>query len=417
MNKFTILILLISCLTASCRKGDPVIADPLEQAITILDENFLCQPVSVDENVIAVINKKNESSLCSYNKNGGKNWQIAIDNFALGTSTIQTVQSFDLKKDYQNNLILSMHTTVKDQNQQITAQKLKAVKFSPLGVYDPNIPYLEDSIYQPDIAVIDNNPLSMKGKGTFVFLGTTCLSDGGYAVVSTLSPASVDSTYLQVTVYNSNLVFTSNNHFRVLGVRDFVNAYSDSNDHLFLIYSTKSSPVTSFLSTDLKGNIVYDVSMQSYISHSYFFKETSNKYIISTSYITSDVKIKGVIIYLDKTGENIMTIPSNFEPSGIMFSVNEISDGYLFSGFNSPGLLPGGLDWRTTVAESPYQAVILKTDFEGNEVWHKVLEGNFTSVGAVSVGNDPISFFGVKYEKSIKNIFLLKLTKGGALYF
>jgi len=415
MKNFAILALLCLSFFTSCEREKPIVADPMELAISTLSENFICQPVSFGNSIVAVINSKNTTYLCNYDNGGRKIWQLDIDQYALGSLTIQNVQVVNLKKDMQNNLLLSMFATLTDQNQKIISQRMKAVKFSQAGQY---ICQVSDSIHQPDTVFFQLDTILMAGKGTFVAEGIVGLSGGNYAAISTLPISSIDSTYIQVSTYNSNLGFVSNKYFRILGQRDFIDVYSDSNNRLFFVSTIKGSTSTDFLLTDLNGNLIFNIPTQGYVLDSYFFNETTDgHYIISTSFLSSTVELRGVVVCLTKTGQGFWANLSDFAPSWIMLSMNESADGYIFSGFNSDAVLLNGVDWRTTFSENPHQAVVLKTDFNGQEVWHKILDGNFTSIGAVSIGNNPISCFGGKYDASGKNMFLIKLTEGGDYYY
>jgi hypothetical protein len=415
MRNFAFIILFSIFGLMSCKKEEPVIADPMELAITSLSENFICQPVAFDNSVVAVINEKNQTYLCNYDNAGRKIWQNQIDQYALGSLTIQNMQKIDLKKDAQNNIIMSMNATLVDQNQKIISQKVKLVKFDQGGIF---LNERTDSIHQPKGIRIQQDTISMTGKGPFVAQGIVCLSGGNYAIISTFADATTDSTYLQVSSYNSSLTFASARYFRMKGQRTFIDIYSDSSDHLFLISTLKGSTMTDFLLTDLNGNLIFNIPTTGYVLDSYFFKETrSGQYVVSTSFLNSTVELRGVVVCLTKTGQAVWANLFDLNPSWIMLSMNELPDGYIFSGFNSDAILLKGVDWRTTFTENPHQAVILRTGTDGREVWHRIMDGNFTSAAAISIGTNPISCFGGKYEASGKNMFLVKLTEGGDFYY
>jgi hypothetical protein len=410
MKKYAIIALLCLPVISSCEKETPTVAGPSEQALITLSENFICQPVAFDNSMLAVINKDNSSYLCSYDGNGTRTILNQIDVYSMDTTSMLEVKSVNLKKDAQNNLLLYMSSSSSIQPQQAISQNFKIVKFTQNGEY---LSEVIDSIHQPNIG-IPQDPLGIGGNTSFSGNGMICFSGGNYAVISSLSVNSIDSTYIQVSTYNSNLGFISDTCFRIIGVRSFSDVYLDSQDRLFLISSIQGVNTTDFLLTDLNGNIIFDNTVSSKISDSYFFEETSSGQFLLSG-ITNDLQSNGLLYCLNKTGEISWTLSFNPASAWIILSVCEITDGYIFNGFTTDAMFQNGIDWRSSFKDSDTKALILKTDFDGQEQWHQMIGGNFSTAGAISIGNNPISFFGGKFESSGSRIFLIKLKDTGEI--
>ena len=410
MKKFAALILAGLGLLNSCRKVDPIIADPLELTITTLSEDFICQPVTISDNTIGIVNKKNTTSLCNYDTNGHKIWQYVIDSLAVGSIGIPNVQHLDLKKDPQNNLLVTLiHVDP------LIKYGIKMVKFDSNGQY---LCQTSDSIHQRDTIIMGTDTIPTSGLGRFTKIGSVCLSGGNYAFVSSLAVKSIDSTFIQMSIYNGSGVFVTDNYFKIPRVRSFISTYTTSANILILV-GTFSLAEPFIIANDMSGNIIFDKSLGTtlILNDAYFCQETSNGYyIISISYTNSTNNLRGRIYNLSPTGQEIVLNDTDFDPNWIMLSMREISDGYLFCGFDTDVNLIKGVDWRTTFDTDTHRALILKTGFGLTEAWHKIIEANKNSAGAVSTGQGPISFFGGKYESSGKKIMLVKLTNDGEIF-
>jgi hypothetical protein len=381
----------------------------MELEVSTFNENLICQPVSYTNSMIALINKENISYLSNYNGNGEKLWQENVDGYALGSLSVQDSKDIDLLKDTEDNLLLTMYRPEISPTNVIIAQNVKLVKFNQNGNF---IWQITDTIHQPDTIFIEQDTIVREPLGKFKAANIVCLSGGNYAIVSSLKSNKVDSTYIQVSVYNSNAGFVTDTHYKILGLRNMVKIYTTSNDRLVLITNREGAATSNFLLMDLSGNIIYDNPAQVKIEDSYFFCQNNRgQLIISFSFLNSGGNLRGALVALGASGV-VWTNLHDETPAWIMTSINEVSDGYLFSGFSAEILSPG-FNWQTTFLTGEHRAVILKTDFSGNEVWNKILDTNFYSAGAVSLGNSPISFFGGRYEASGEKLFLIKYTSGG----
>jgi hypothetical protein len=168
---------------------------------------------------------------------------------------------------------------------------------------------------------------------------------------------------------------------------------------------------------DSDGNVVFDIPADGFLNDVYFFYENSNgNYVISASYIDNSIILRGVLFGLTKDGTGTWLKVFDRTPTWVLLSVQEMSDGYLFSGFNSGSLLLTGVDWRTSFLQEEHNAVLLKTGLSGVEQWSKIINSPFFTAGALTVGSSPFTIFGGKYDRSVKNIFLLKLNNTGEIY-
>jgi len=96
----------------------------------------------------------------------------------------------------------------------------------------------------------------------------------------------------------------------------------------------------------------------------------------------------------------------------IFTSMIEMNDGYLFTGFNINKILLD-IDWRSTFNTENVKAVVLKTNFQGIEIWSNILTITESSVGAITLNNENLTFFGGKYDRTVHNTIVLKLYKEG----
>jgi hypothetical protein len=411
MKQFIILLLAGLGILSSCKRGDPVIANPDELAVATLSENLICQPVTNADNMVAAINKNGQAFLCKYNANGEKIWQDNIDNYTIESVLIKDVEDINLIKDNQNNLLLTLLAPKKDQNQKIISENIREVKFSQNGDF---IWQAIDSIHQPIKIQIGPTPVNMANKGLSMAIGFVCFSGGEYGVISSLIDNLTDSTFIQLTTYDSDANTEVDNYFKIPGKRNIKNVYSTPGDQLLFSTSIEGTSDSYFLYTDINGHVINDELAPGPIIEMFFLDEISTgNYLASYSFTNRDNKLRGVICSFDNTGHSSLTHIFDLDPSWVMMSVKQLSDGYLFSGFDSDELMLGGVDWRTSFIVDSHQAVILKTDFAGNEIWHRTMNASFYSAGAAVIGNNPISFFGGRYEASGNNIFIIKLTNQG----
>ncbi len=407
------ILFFIVLINFACEKEDPEIATLDELSSFTISKSFVCQPLAYDNNIVAVVSTDNQLSLQSYSASGDSLWEQSLNPYLPTGISFNDIEKLDFKKDQQGNLIFSMAANVLDEQNSKTNHYFKTIKFNQGGGYQWQ---LEDSIHQRDTIIIQQDTIDLVGMEYFTPVGSVFLSNGNLVAVSSLEADALDSTYLQFSEYNASGQFIADNYYKIEGKRDFIDIYCSSDDHLFMVNSTDGAG-TSFLMTDMQATVIFDLPVDGLLIDTYFFHENSNgNYVISASFVDNTAVRRGAILAINNAGVLLWSRVFEKNPSLIMLSVNETSDGYIFSGFNSNSLLIESFDWRTTFFEEEHHAVILKTDLSGQGQWQQILNTIFYSAGAITIGNSPLSLFAGRYERSLNSIFILKFNDTGEFY-
>jgi len=395
----------------ACEKGDPEIATLDELSAINISESFMCQPLSYNDHLVAWVDNNSLNYLCSYDIQGNKLWQRSVDEFIMPGLTYYDVNYLNLAKSANGGIIMEMFMSRYNQSQQLVNQIIKGVNFDASGNF---LWQFTDSIHQPDTMIINLDTIQVNAD--FIAGGFVHLSTGNHLVVSSQIDTNIDSTYIQLTTYGSNGVFINNNYLKIQGTRTIHDVYLTSKDELF-IYNSISDISQSYILLDLSGNIIFEVAPPNLSFYeNYFFHETSQgNFIISSSFFDEVANFKGVVFCINSSGNLLWSNNIDNPQALMMMSVQEKSDGLIFSGFNTGTALLAGVDWRTTFAQNKYTAVIQKTTLDGNIVWMKPLQIMSSTVGAATIGADHIGFFAGRYENATKNIYLLKLDASGQL--
>ncbi len=395
----------------SCKKEKPELASPNELTYQTFSEHFVCQPVTYENSVVGIINQNNVHFLCAYDRDGNKLWQQHIDAYTINGYTFQTVGSVKLIKDKQNDLLILMQATVPNATTSGTTQRIKVAKFDQSGQI---LSQLADTIHRQDTIVMNVDTISFVGKPAFKTIGFVSFSTGNYAVISSQIATNKDSTYLQLSYYNANAQFVSDKFLVLPGKRNFSSVYSTSDNHLFF-YGATASGTRFYLMIDLTAKILFETPPAGVVDPLFFYENRDGNYVVSTATIDNTSTLTGIVACLGKTGNVLWSNRYDFSPSWIILSVQEQTDGYLFSGFTTDVTLTAGIDWRTYFLQGEHHAIVQKTDFTGIEQWHFDMGGTFLSAGAAALGGTSISFFGGKYDQPLSNIFLLKLNSDGTI--
>jgi outer membrane protein assembly factor BamB len=395
---------------ASCEKGEPVVADPTELAIKTLNEIFYSQPVVFDSTLVSIIRGSNATTLCSYYANGEKRWQKDLSGFLLLNTTYDMVQKLSIRKDFQENLVLTMVHSEINPTYQSLSQNVKVVLFNQNGEV---LSQFVDHVHQANTIIIQADTLNMSGSDIFMYSSLISFSNGNCAIVSSKPEQNSDNTLVQLTIYN-NSSFIGDKYFRLAGQRKFISAYGTS-DNQILIANNLIDKGPSIIKIDTNGNIAFEIRLPIPLQETYFFKENSEgNYILTGALRSNDGTVNGGVFCVDPQGKILWSKVFD-NPGGIILSINEAEDGYMFYGFTPQAGLPDRFDWRTTFKSNQHHALMIRTDRTGNEKWRFDLEGSFNSSGAASLGTEPIVFFGGIYEPYGQNIFLLKLTDNGKI--
>ena len=240
-------------------------------------------------------------------------------------------------------------------------------------------------------------------------------SDGGYGVISYVDSASIDSTFIQLTQYNNSGQLRGNRYYKIATQFSIANAYLTSNNTIFLLTGTPLGD-REIMMIDLQGNVIFKKPPPFNVLVAYlFYENSSGEYIISASaFINSDVA-KGLVVALDQDGNQIWNIQSTLQPnSGFVHSVNERSDGYIFSGISSNSAI---FDWRNDAINSDYSAMILRADLKGIPQGDPIVFNSpwYQTAGAGTIGDDGFTFFMRKKEGPTKNISLIKFDDEGQI--
>ncbi len=396
---------------AACEKGDPEIAPLDELSVIGMSESFMCQPLAYTNHLVALIDNNNLNYLVNYDEQGNKIWQRSVDEFIVPGLTYYNVNYLNLAKTANSEIIIEMFIPRYNQSQQLVNQIIKAVNFDASGNF---LWQFTDSIHQPDTMIINLDTIQVNSD--FIAGGFVHLSTGNHLVVSSQIDTNIDSTYIQLTAYGSNGVFINNSYLKLQGTRTIHDVYLTSNDEFF-IYNSISDVSQSYILLDLSGNIIFEVAPPNLSFYeNYFFHETSQgNFIISSSFFDEVANFKGVVFCINSSGNLLWSNNIDSPQALMMMSVQEKSDGLIFSGFNTGTALLAGVDWRTTFAQNKYTAVIQKIGLDGKEIWINRLQVISNTAGAATVGADQIAFFGGKYDITIRSIYLLKFDASGQI--
>jgi hypothetical protein len=355
-NILLLIIATVLFVNTGCKKEDPEILDITDLASVTLSENFIAQPVTTNTSLVGIITRNENIYLASYDAEGNKNWMQDIGAYTLGGISYQEVFFLDLRQGFQNEFLVNMYQPTEN----ITHQYVKAVKFDQNGSF---LWQLTDTIHQPDTLFMGPDTIPLPGK-YFIPGDFLNFSDGGYGVISSLDSASIDSTFIQLTRYNANGQFNGNRYYKINTQFSIANAYLTSSNTIFML---TGSPLgeRSILILDLQQNFWERETTQDFlILDIYMFYENSQgDYIISASaFIGGSDVARGIITCLGPNVEEKWSIISDLQPnSGFMRSVNERSDGYIFTGLSSNSAI---FDWRDNTA-SDNRAIIQRVDLNG----------------------------------------------------
>ena len=170
----------------------------------------------------------------------------------------------------------------------------------------------------------------------------------------------------------------------------------------FLIYNSDGIEVNS-----ISDFPIFHFNLFSFFENSegnfIFTGETLNQ---STSVIT------GLIFCLNKTGDVLWQKTYQPNIASVFLSVNEMSNGYIFTGYNTTTLYDDFIDWRKGfINERDAKAIVLKTDLNGERIWEFSPPIQQEAVfGAVSLySDDKITFFGQRVNNSIINTMIMDI--------
>jgi len=397
--------ILVLVVFSSCEKGDPEIAPNEELSALSFNESFICQPLAYDNHLIALIDKNNITSICNFDEHGNRLWQNSVDQYLIPGSTFANINDLSLNKGQNGEFCLKMSIPYYNAAQNLNNWTFTAVFFDGTGNLQKQI---LDNVHQPDTIIINQDTMSLHNK--FINPQLVSLKNGQHIVISSQIEMLIDSTYLQFSTYSNKGDFLFDKYFKFKGIRNIQDVLLTSDGKILFYSSTPDKGHTYFL-MDSNGKIIFEIGpMDNLPISNYFLFETSQQnFIISASEFDNASGLKGFVSCFDKTGNILWNNDLQGPLPVIMSSVQERSDGYIFSGFTTSSTLLTEIDWRTTFLQNKSEAVIHKTGLNGQTIWMHPLLIRENTAGAATIGNNNISIFCGKYLNSIKNIVLLKL--------
>ncbi len=394
MKNSIYIILLFSFFLFACQKSNPEIATTDELSSISYSEKIFTQAVQIDNQVITVINDGSSSFLTSYDADGNKVWSNNIDAYIIPGNSFQDIAHVETILSPNGEIVLNMLDDT---------QTHKTVKFSSSGNF---INEFSDVIYQTDSLFIGLDTIDLNGMSEFLANGIFPLSNGDNLAISSWTPnypnRLVDTTIIQLSFYNNNGQFIEDRYI-IINDKIVINrVFISSDDNLIFIAESSFAFIT-----DLQGNLVGFNQLPVFEIYS-FFENSKGDYIFSGGTFNNNTDYIGILFSVDKQAQVLWSKTYMNNSAWIFTSMNETTDGYLFTGFNINKVLLG-MDWRTTFDIESVKAVLLKTDFRGVEQVRTVFQGMMESnVGAVALNNENITLLGGKYDRTIYSTFVLK---------
>ncbi len=395
----------------SCNNSTPEIADITEISATTLHETMVCTPIGNNNELFAIIYKDFEAQLCSYNvddNNSNYNWINSVEQYGFGGNSPIYSPIFELKRNDANALFMQQFYPTNE------GGDVKSVKFNENGNFQWQ---MTDSIHQPDTIYFGTDIIDLLTK-TFRYGGMVNFDNGGTSVVSVVDSMSIDRTYLQLTHYNNEGSFTHNHYLRFPGSWELTDVYNTSDNNLLFVYYDRGLGISNFKLIDTTGTIIFERELEIHILKTHFFYENSDgNYIISGTYIDNSNQAHGIVFCVDNGGIDIWPpFQSDIGSSGsLLLAVNEQDDGYLFSGVKTSSAF---FDWRDDFDAYDYQAVLMKTDLDGNLQWQNndlFNSSYFKSAAAGVIFSNNINLFISRDDGPVQNVSILKLDNEGKI--
>ncbi|MBN1250530.1 MAG: hypothetical protein JXR51_14860 [Bacteroidales bacterium] len=412
MKNLIILTVFLLFIFSSCEKIEPLIADKSEIPINFYYEQIYVQPIIVDNQIVAVINDNVSTFLISYDAEGNKNWEKNIDSYVIDNQEYKNIYKLNLTLNRNSEIILNMIAGD-------YMQTVKLVKFDKQGNF---INQFTDNIHHPDTIFFNDNlgnadTLTNDSIPVFYARKILSLSDGKTLVLAHEKSPLIDSTVFQFSFYDTNGNFIEDKYSFIEEADnqyDINHIYLTSDDKLALLFDLPNN-VKAFALMDLNGNLLYiPVLVPSAFNIFSFYENTDGNFIYTGQTFGGNSVLTGLIFCINRDGDILWQENYQQNIASIFLSVYELSDGYLFTGFNSTSL-ETNLDWRNSfINEKDAKAILLKTDFEGKMVWENMIQTQQESTfGAVSIFSDKITFFGQKISNNIVNTMFFNLDSQG----
>lgn len=400
-----LIIVIWTLLFYSCEKSNPDIAGTNELSSISYQEKIYAQPIVVDNQIVSVQNKDNVNYLTAFNNTGSIEWSIDINNYIVSGTNYDNVPYMFLSKNKNSDIFLNFFS---DNN--YGSEIVKTVRFSKAGEY---ISQFTDSVHQ-------NIPDFVSAARRFTGLGVLSLDNGNIAVVSALSILNNQQTFIQMSEYNSDGAYLNDTIYALDELINPTQVFLASNNRLvfetgdgfgisrFVVFNTETGEM--FTSPDFP---IFDLLS--------FYENSQGNFIITASAFVDDLTYYGLIISISPNAEYLWHQVYTDKTAWLFSSVTELSDGYIFTGFDITGQLLNEFDWRSSLDNEKAFGIVMKTDFNGvmneNTGWSYRIVSPATTAGAVVLPDENGGFtvFGGKYDRDIYSTMILKLNEMGEI--
>ena len=392
----------LSILISSCQKVEPEIVKNDELSSLNYSGKIFSQAVRFDDQVVMIINNENKNELTSYDATGDIVWITDIEDYIIPGNTYEDITYLETKLSPTGDIVLNMMDDT---------QRFKSVQFSSTGSY---LNQFSDVINQTDTLFIGNDTIDLNGESYFGANGVFSLSNGSNIAVSSWTPdyvdRLVDTTIVQISLYSNTGQFVHDRYIILNEELIIYDVFASSTDELIFVTEDYNEDVYIYI-YNLQGNSVR-VSQRLPIFGVYsFFENNAGEFIFSAGTFNNNGNYVGMLFSLNKQAKTLWSVSYSNNSAWIFTSMQQMDDGYLFTGFNIHKVLLN-LDWRDSFNADNVKAIILKTNLKGVEQNSSLLQTmSESTVGAATLGNGNITFFGGKYDRSIHSTIILKLDK------
>ena len=400
-----LIIVFWTLLFYSCEKSNPEIAGAGELSSISYQEKIYAQPIVVDNQIVSVQNKDNVNFLTAFNNTGSIEWNIDIDDYIIQGTNYDNIPYLFLSKNKNNDVFLNF---LNDNNN--GSEIIKTVRFNKNGEY---ISQFTDSIHQ-------NLPNFVSAARRFTGLGVLPLDNGNVSVVSSLTVLTNQHTYIQMSEYNSE---GSHLNDTIYTLDELINPYQvflASNNRL--IFQTGDGfGITRFVIFNPGTGEIFTSPEFPVFDLLSFYENSKGNFIFTASAFVDNLSYYGIIISISSNAEYLWHQVYTEQTAWLLTSVSELSDGYIFTGFDITGQLLNEFDWRNSLDNEKVFGIVMKTDFNGkinqNTGWSYRIMSPASTAGAVVLQNETGGYtvFGGKYDRDIHSTMILKLNEMGEI--
>ncbi len=400
-----LIIIFGALLFYSCEKSNPEIAGTDELSSISYQEKIYVQPIVVDNQIVSVQNKGNSNFLTAFSNTGSKEWSIEVNDYIIQGTNYDNVPYLFLSKNKNNEIFLNFFNE-KSNGTEI----IKTVRFSQTGEF---ISHFTDSIHQ-------NIPGFVSAARRFTGLGVLPLDNGNVAVVSSLTALTNQQTYIQMSEYNSAGEHINDTTYTIDQIFNPYKVFLASNNRL--VFRTGDGfGITRFVVFNPETGEIFTSPEFPVFDLLSFYENSKGDFIFTASAFVDDLTYYGIIISISSNAKYLWHQVYTENTAWLLTSVNELSDGYIFTGFDITGQLLNELDWRSSLDNEKVFGIVMKTDFNGkinqNTGWSYRIMSPASTAGAAVLQNETGGYtvFGGKFDRDIHSTMILKLNEMGEI--